>query len=193
MPLKIKTIQQDIFFAYRTNPVFNGYCTVYIRVRIKFKYCYNGMEIQGKWHLWKFFKCLKLFSKLFSVTEAAKEKKLREKSESLVRQLEKDLAALKVGGLTSGGSPDGSADVVRLKAELERLEVSTQETLIAQQAKFNVEVSAVRDQFEEAERRCRTAEMDMAGLREKLEKARLDSLQVIYNCKQKYFGAFLFI
>jgi low affinity Fe/Cu permease len=47
-----------------------------------------------------------------------------------------------------------------------------------QQAKFNVEVSAVREQFEEAERRCRSAEMDMAGLREKLEKARLDSLQV---------------
>ena len=67
--------------------------------------------------------------------------------------------------------------MVRLKAELERLEVSTQEALLAQQAKFNLEVSAVRDQFEEAERRCRTAEMDMAGLREKLEKARLDSLQ----------------
>ena len=84
---------------------------------------------------------------------------------------------MKVGGLASAGSPDGSADVVRLKAELERLEVSTQEALLAQQVKFNLEVSAVRDQFEEAERRCRTAEMDMAGLREKLEKARLDSLQ----------------
>jgi hypothetical protein len=50
-----------------------------------------------------------------------------------------------------------------------------------QQAKFNVEVSAVREQFEEAERRCRSAEMDMAGLREKLEKARLDSLQVKFS------------
>jgi serine/threonine-protein kinase MRCK len=67
-----------------------------------------------------------------AVTEAAKEKKLREKFEANVRQLEKDLAASKVGGLTSAGSPDGSADVVRLKAELERLEVSTQETLLAQ-------------------------------------------------------------
>ncbi len=67
-----------------------------------------------------------------AVTEAAKEKKLREKFEANVRQLEKDLAASKVGGFTSAGSPDGSADVVRLKAELERLEVSTQETLLAQ-------------------------------------------------------------
>ncbi len=67
-----------------------------------------------------------------AVTEAAKEKKLREKFEANVRQLEKDLATSKVGGLTSAGSPDGSADVVRLKAELERLEVSTQETLLAQ-------------------------------------------------------------
>ena len=73
-----------------------------------------------------------------AVTEAAKEKKLREKFEVNVRQLEKDLAASKVGGLTSGGSPDGSADVVRLKAELERLEVSTQETLLAQVNHFKM-------------------------------------------------------
>ena len=113
-----------------------------------------------------------------AVTEAAKEKKLREKFEASVRQLEKDLSALKAGGLSGAGSPDGTADVVRLKGELERLEVSAQEALLAQQAKYNMELSAVREQFEEAERRCRSSEMDMAGLREKLEKARLDSLQV---------------
>lgn len=113
-----------------------------------------------------------------AVTEAAKEKKLREKFEVNVRQLEKDLGALKAGGMSGAGSPDGSTDVVRLKAELERLEVSTQEAILAQQAKFNVEISALREQYEDAERRCRSSEMDMAGLREKLEKARLDSLQV---------------
>ena len=64
-----------------------------------------------------------------------------------------------------------------------------------QQAKFNVEVSAVREQFEEAERRCRTAEMDMAGLREKLEKARLDSFQVIkreiFYFMEVFYGSIL--
>ena len=119
-----------------------------------------------------------------AITEAAKEKKVREKFETNVRQLEKDLQTLKAGGMSGTGSPDGSADVVKtLKAELERLEVSTQEAILAQQGKFNVEISALREQYDDAERRCRTAEMDMAGLREKLEKARLDSLQVIYNCK----------
>jgi hypothetical protein len=89
------------------------------------------------------------------------------------------------------------ADVTRLKGEVERLEMTMQEALIAQQvsprssnllrdpqltiisykAKFNVELLALREQYEDSERRCRTAELDMVGLREKVEKARLDSMQ----------------
>jgi serine/threonine-protein kinase MRCK len=68
-----------------------------------------------------------------AVTEAAKEKKSREKFEAAVRQMEKDMAALKAGGMAAAASPDGSSDVARLKGELERLEVATQETLLAQQ------------------------------------------------------------
>lgn len=64
-----------------------------------------------------------------------KEKKLREKAEQHVRQIEKDLAALKIGGTASGGSADGTADVTRLKGEVERLEMSMQEALVAQQVR----------------------------------------------------------
>jgi len=35
----------------------------------------------------------------------------------------------------------------------------------------------MREQYEDSERRCRTAELDMIGLREKVEKARIDAMQ----------------
>merc|ERR1712012_745107 len=65
----------------------------------------------------------------------------------------------------------------RLRSEVERLEVSSQETLLAQQAKHNLEISGLKEQLEEADRRLRTSDLDMASLREKLDQARLDSLQ----------------
>merc|ERR1712079_420438 len=67
--------------------------------------------------------------------------------------------------------------MLKLRSEVERLEVSTQETLLAQQAKHNLEISGLKEQLEEADRRLRTSDLDMASLREKLDQARLDSLQ----------------
>ena len=61
---------------------------------------------------------------------------------------------------------------------MERLEVSSQETLLTQQAKHNLEISGLKEQLDESERRLRASDMDMASLREKLDQARLDSLQV---------------
>ena len=66
----------------------------------------------------------------------------------------------------------------RLRSEVERLEVSSQETLLTQQAKHNLEISGLKEQLDESERRLRASDMDMASLREKLDQARLDSLQV---------------
>lgn len=110
-----------------------------------------------------------------STTEAVKERKLREKAESQIKNLEKDMASIKSGSLSSSGS--GEADLLRLKAEVERLEVSTHETLLAQQAKHNLEVNSLKEQLEDSERRLRATDLDMAALREKLDQARLDSLQ----------------
>ena len=108
------------------------------------------------------------------------EKKLREKAEIAIKALEKDMASIKSGSLLASGA-DGETEMVRLRAEVERLEVSTQETLLAQQAKHNLETSGLKEQLEESERRLRASDLDMASLREKLDQARLDSLQV--NCK----------
>ena len=51
-------------------------------------------------------------------------------------------------------------------------------TLIETQSKYNMEVSSLREHLEESERKLRTNEMDMAALREKLDKVRIDSIQV---------------
>ena len=87
------------------------------------------------------------------------------------------MASIKSGSLLASGA-DGEAEMLKLRSEVERLEVSTQETLLAQQAKHNLEISGLKEQLEEADRRLRTSDLDMASLREKLDQARLDSLQV---------------
>ena len=113
-----------------------------------------------------------------STTEAVKEKKLREKADQTIKQLETDMAKGGKGfSVSSSGSSTDSSDVTLLKSEIERLELSTQENLLAQQAKHNVEVSALKEQLEDSERRMASSDMEMATLREKLDQARLDSLQ----------------
>ena len=83
-----------------------------------------------------------------ATTEAGKERKLREKADSQIKSLEKDMASIKSGSLSASGNDVG--DLVRAKAEVERLEVSTQETLLAQQAKHNLEVSSLKEQLEDS-------------------------------------------
>ncbi len=117
-----------------------------------------------------------------AASEAAKEKKLREKSDSLIKQLEKDMptsmaAAAAVAAGTAAAAAD-SNELGRLKAELERMEAASQESLAAAQSKHAAESAAVRDQLEDAERRVRAYEMDVQTLREKLDQARIDSIQV---------------
>ena len=68
-------------------------------------------------------------------------------------------------------------ELTALRAEVERLEIASQESLLAQQSKHNGELADIRGQFDESERRIRAYEMDVQALREKLDKARLDSLQ----------------
>ena len=113
------------------------------------------------------------------IFSSSTERKLREKAESQIKSLEKDMASIKSGSLLASGA-DGEAEMLKLRSEVERLEVSTQETLLAQQAKHNLEISGLKEQLEEADRRMRTSDLDMASLREKLDQARLDSLQVSF-------------
>ena len=120
-----------------------------------------------------------------ALNEAAKEKKIREKVEASSKQMEKEVGMLKnatavPGGAAAlaGGMPDDGSEVSLLRQEIERLEISSQEALLNQQSKHNAELATIREQIDESERRARAYEMDVQTLREKLDKARLDSLQV---------------
>ena len=103
-----------------------------------------------------------------ALNEASKEKKLREKMELNLKQ-----------SGNSGALPalSNSDDANKLKAELERVELNAQETLLSQQSKFNAEIVALTESLDESERRNRAYEMDLQGLKEKVDKARLDSMQ----------------
>ena len=111
-----------------------------------------------------------------SLNEAAKEKKMREKAE-------KELVSVKGGGSPVSATSESATannndqELSALRAEVERLEIASQESILAQQSKHNSELADIRGQFDESERRIRAYEMDLQALREKLDKARLDSLQ----------------
>merc|ERR1712223_781067 len=118
-----------------------------------------------------------------ATNETVKERKAREKFEAQAKQLEKDLSTAAVSSSTAENhSSDDEVqrlqqDVSNLNSEMEKLEISSQESLLAQQTKHNQELSALRERLDDSERQLRQSEMDMATLREKVDKARIDSLQ----------------
>ena len=68
-------------------------------------------------------------------------------------------------------------EVAKLTGEIERLEIASQESILVQQTKHNQELSTLREHLDDSERKLHQSEMDMGTLREKLDKARLDSMQ----------------
>jgi serine/threonine-protein kinase MRCK len=124
-----------------------------------------------------------------AVNESVKDRKSREKLESQSKQLEKDLSAATAKASASSVENNSSEginhdefqhmqqDITKLNAEIEKLEISSQESLVTQQTKHNQELSTLRERLDEGERQLRQSEMDMATLREKLDKTRIDSLQ----------------
>lgn len=118
-----------------------------------------------------------------ATNETVKERKSREKFEAQAKQLEKDLstAAASSSSAENHSSTDEvqrlQQDVSKLNSEMEKLEISSQESLLAQQTKHNQELSTLRERLDDSERQLRQSEMDMATLREKVDKARIDSLQ----------------
>ena len=118
-----------------------------------------------------------------ATNETVKERKSREKFEAQAKQLEKDLstAAASSSSAENHSSTDEvqrlQQDVSKLNSEMEKLEISSQESLLTQQTKHNQELSTLRERLDDSERQLRQSEMDMATLREKVDKARIDSLQ----------------
>lgn len=110
------------------------------------------------------------------VTEAAQERKQRERSEEYCRQLQAEQARARstsdFGSTSSMGlsSSDGS------RIELERMEVQFSERLNQQQSRFNMELVAIREQLKESEMDRDILQRELQMAREKLESSRLESL-----------------
>ena len=133
-----------------------------------------------------------------AVNESTKERKAREKLEALNKQLEKDLSTTTAklpGELNENNLADNinqdevqrmQDDIAKLNGEIERLEISSQETILVQQTKHNQELSTLREHLDDGERKLRQSEMDMSTLREKLDKARIDSLQESEETMSEY-------
>ena len=118
-----------------------------------------------------------------ATNETVKERKSREKFEAQAKQLEKDLSTAAASSSSAENHSTNDEvqrlqqDVSKLNSEMEKLEISSQESLLAQQTKHNQELSTLRERLDDSERQLRQSEMDMATLREKVDKARIDSLQ----------------
>lgn len=108
-----------------------------------------------------------------ALAEATKERKLRERSEEYCRQMQEESDRLRVKNELG---PRDQQDTLRLKAELEKLEVQYNESLTQQQTRYNMELSSLREQLHEAESHRDLIEREVQLLKEKQEKARVEAM-----------------
>lgn len=94
-----------------------------------------------------------------AMAETGKERKLRERSEEYCKQMEEETEKLRQRNLVVGtdasaaNQTHASQEIIRLKTEVEKLEVQYTESLAQQQSRYNLELASLRDQLQEAESR----------------------------------------
>ncbi|XP_063931323.1 serine/threonine-protein kinase Genghis Khan isoform X3 [Zophobas morio] len=122
-----------------------------------------------------------------ALAEATKERKLRERSEEYCRQMQAESDRLRV---RSELGPRDQQDSLRLKAELEKLEVQYNESLTQQQARYNLEISSLREQLHEAESHRELLERELTESVERLqsERATLEAEYEQLRNKQEALG-----
>nr|XP_037876079.1 serine/threonine-protein kinase Genghis Khan isoform X2 [Bombyx mori] len=98
-----------------------------------------------------------------AIAEATKERKLREES---LRGQRADAA----------GGTGSTADVARLQAEVEALEVQYKESLSQQQARFGAELAALTEQLHEGDALRTVLTRELQTSKEKLENRRMEQL-----------------
>ncbi|XP_073988373.1 serine/threonine-protein kinase gek [Rhodnius prolixus] len=118
-----------------------------------------------------------------AIAETSKERKLRERSEEYCRQLEleserwrsqrKDVMP---GDVLTSQAQVTTQEISRLKGEVEKLEVQYKESLQQQQARFNLEMSALREQLHEADLARDVLQREVQAAKEKLDSSRLETL-----------------
>ncbi|XP_075987608.1 serine/threonine-protein kinase gek isoform X4 [Anticarsia gemmatalis] len=98
-----------------------------------------------------------------AISEATKERKLREET---LRQQRVEV----------GAPPSAAADVARLQAEVDALELQYKESLAQQQARFTAELAALNDQLQEGDAMRNVLNRELQTSKEKLESRRLEQL-----------------
>nr|XP_049707649.1 serine/threonine-protein kinase Genghis Khan isoform X9 [Helicoverpa armigera]XP_049707650.1 serine/threonine-protein kinase Genghis Khan isoform X10 [Helicoverpa armigera] len=98
-----------------------------------------------------------------AISEATKERKLREET-------------LRSQRVESGGPPSAAADVARLQAEVETLEMQYKESLAQQQARFQAELAALNDQLQEGDALRNVLNRELQTSKEKLESRRIEQM-----------------
>lgn len=101
-----------------------------------------------------------------AISEATKERKLREES---VRSARSDPGV-------APPAASAAADVARLQAEVETLELQYKESLAQQQARYQAELAALNDQLQEGDALRNVLNRELQTSKEKLESRRLEQL-----------------
>ncbi|XP_053967271.1 serine/threonine-protein kinase Genghis Khan isoform X2 [Anastrepha ludens] len=105
-----------------------------------------------------------------AITDAAKEKKQRERSEEFCRQLQSELRSKSNSDMSSAFSANEPS-----RYEIERIEVQFSEKLNQQQTRYNMEISELREQLVESEKNRDFLIMELQKTREKCDLSRLES------------------
>ncbi|CAH2061816.1 unnamed protein product, partial [Iphiclides podalirius] len=101
-----------------------------------------------------------------AIAEATKERKLREET----------LRSQRAEGGAVAGAGGPAADVARLQADVEALELQYKESLAQQQARYGAELAALRDQLQEGDALRNVLTRELQTSKEKLENRRLEQL-----------------
>ncbi|KAK7790994.1 hypothetical protein R5R35_011454 [Gryllus longicercus] len=131
-----------------------------------------------------------------AISETSKERKLRERSEEYCKQMEEETEKLRQRNLVVGADVSSASqshatqEIVKLKAEAEKLEMQYKESLAQQQSRYNLEIASLRDQLQEAESRRDTLEKEVQMIKEKLDAARradlTDNEEIISEMKKRH-------
>ncbi|XP_062947921.1 LOW QUALITY PROTEIN: serine/threonine-protein kinase MRCK beta [Cynocephalus volans] len=109
-----------------------------------------------------------------AVTEASKERKLREHSENFSKQIESELEALKTkqGGRGPSATLEHQQEISKIKSELEKKVLFYEEELVRREASHVLEVKNVKKEVHDSESHQLALQKEILMLKDKLEKSK---------------------
>uniref|UniRef100_T1H1A1 KELK-motif containing domain-containing protein n=1 Tax=Megaselia scalaris TaxID=36166 RepID=T1H1A1_MEGSC len=110
------------------------------------------------------------------MADLSKERKVRERAEEYCRQLQTEMRSINHPSDFGSSSSLGISSAESTRLELERIDVQYNEKLNQQQTRFNMELSSLREQLNEAEKHRDLLYRELQSVREKFDSNRLENL-----------------